>query len=231
GDRGADDHRGHPAGYHRARSARPGHVLGLPGGLAADPARRGGRGGGRAHPVEFGGTAHCVRHGGNHAGAGAPVVGWSPMRSASTDEATDMPSGEVEDTRRPAYGPGRVLIFIYGIFALSATARASVQLIRDAAEAPLAYSLSALSAVVYIVATIAIAHNGRRMRRLAWVTVTFELVGVLTVGVLSLTHPELFAHPSVWSGFGVGYGYVPAVLPVLGLVWMWRSSPARIAAA
>src|SRR5699024_1370680 len=149
----------------------------------------------------------------------------------SSDEATDMPSGEVEDTRRPAYGPGRVLIFIYGIFALSATARASVQLIRDAAEAPVAYSLSALSAVVYIVATIAIAHNGRRMRRLAWVTVTFELVGVLPVGVLCLTHPGLFAHPSVWSGFGVGYGYVPAVLPVLGLFWMWRSSPARIAAA
>lgn len=154
------------------------------------------------------------------------------MKAASTHEAAPgATGGELEDTRRPAYGPGRVLIFIYGIFALSATARASVQLIRDAAEAPLAYSLSALSAAVYVVATIAIAHNGRRMRRLAWVTVSFELAGVLTVGVLSLTHPELFAHPSVWSGFGAGYGYVPAVLPILGLFWMWRSSPSRIAAA
>lgn len=153
------------------------------------------------------------------------------MKPAETEETTNTASGEVEDTRRPAYGPGRVLIFIYGIFALSATARASVQLIRDAGAAPVAYSLSAVAAVVYVVATIAIAHNGRRMRRLAWVTVSFELVGVLTVGVLSLTHPELFAHPSVWSGFGSGYGYVPAVLPVLGLFWMWRSSPARIAAA
>ena len=136
---------------------------------------------------------------------------------------------QVEDTRRPAYGPGRVLIFVYGVFAVSATARASVQLIRDASEAPVAYSLSALSAVVYIVATVAMAHNGRRMRRLAWGAVTFELVGVITVGILSVTHPELFQHASVWSQFGSGYGYVPAVLPVLGLFWMWRSSPARIA--
>lgn len=150
------------------------------------------------------------------------------MDSEATEQGASGQS-EVEDTRRPAYGPGRVLIFVYGLFAVSAAARASVQLIRDAAAAPLAYSLSALSALVYIVATVAMAHNGRRMRRLAWATVTFELVGVLTVGTLSLTHPELFAHASVWSGFGVGYGYVPALLPVLGLFWMWRSSPARIA--
>ena len=137
--------------------------------------------------------------------------------------------GQVEDTRRPAYGPGRVLIFVYGVFAVSATARASVQLIRDASEAPVAYSLSAVSALVYIVATVAMAHNGRRMRRLAWGAVTFELIGVITVGILSLTHPEMFQHASVWSKFGSGYGYVPAVLPILGVFWMWRSSPARIA--
>lgn len=148
---------------------------------------------------------------------------------AETAEQDVTDSGQVEDTRRPAYGPGRVLIFVYGVFAISATARASVQLIRNPAEAPLAYSLSALSALVYIAATVAMAHNGRRMRRVAWVTVTFELVGVITVGILSLTHPELFQHDSVWSRFGSGYGYVPAVLPVLGLFWMWRSSPARIA--
>ena len=144
-------------------------------------------------------------------------------------ENEQVGDGQVEDTRRPAYGPGRVLIFVYGVFAVSATARASVQLIRNAAEAPLAYSLSAVSAVVYVVATVALAHNGRRMRRVAWVAVTFELVGVITVGILSSTHPELFQHDSVWSRFGAGYGYVPAVLPVLGLFWMWRSSPARIA--
>jgi len=27
----------------------------------------------------------------------------------------------------------------------------------------------------------------------------------------------------VWSGFGQGYGYVPLVLPFLGLLWLWRT--------
>lgn len=134
------------------------------------------------------------------------------------------------DTRRPAYGAGRALIAVYGVFALSATGRATWQLMTKAHEAPVAYTLSAVSALVYIVATIALAHNGRRMRMLAWVAVGFELVGVVTVGVLSLTVPEHFAHDSVWSHFGSGYGYVPLVLPVLGIWWLWWSSPKRISA-
>jgi hypothetical protein len=36
--------------------------------------------------------------------------------------------------------------------------------------------------------------------------------------------PELFGHPSVWSGFGVGYGFIPLVLPVLGLIWLRRQN-------
>ncbi|SEE01796.1 hypothetical protein [Ruania alba] len=145
------------------------------------------------------------------------------------DSVTQQDSAE--DTRRPAYGAGRVLIFVYGVFALSASARASVQLIRSASEAPLAYTLSAVAAVIYIAAAVAMAHNGRRMRRLAWVTVGIELAGVLAVGTLSLWHTELFGDDTVWSRYGAGYGYVPAVLPLLGLFWMWRSSPARIAQA
>ncbi|WP_228760171.1 hypothetical protein [Pseudactinotalea sp. HY158] len=136
----------------------------------------------------------------------------------------------VPDTRRPAYGAGRALIAAYGVFALAASARASVQLIRDSSEAPLAYTLSAFSALVYIAATIALAHNGRRMRRVGWIAVAIELVGVVLVGTLSLTHPELFQHDSVWSLYGRGYGFVPLVLPVLGITWLWRSSPGRIAA-
>ncbi|HLS14944.1 MAG TPA: hypothetical protein VK095_10580 [Beutenbergiaceae bacterium] len=137
---------------------------------------------------------------------------------------------QTEDTRRPAYGAGRVLILIYGVFALSATARSAVQLIRDAGEAPLAYGLSAFSAAVYVLATIALAHNGRRMRRIAWCAVVVELLGVVVIGVFSMTSPELFPRETVWSGFGSGYGYIPLVLPVVGLIWLWRSMPARIAA-
>lgn len=118
-------------------------------------------------------------------------------------------------------GPGRLLIAVYGVFALSATARASYQLLTEFDQAPIAYLLSAISAVVYIVATIALA-RGERSRRLAYLTVGFELVGVIAVGLLSILLPTLFAHPSVWSGFGIGYGFIPLLLPILGLIWLRR---------
>lgn len=124
---------------------------------------------------------------------------------------------------RQNLGVGRLLIAAYGIFAISATARAAFQLVTKFEEAPLAYALSALSAVVYIFATVALARPGKRSHRVAWVTVLFELVGVVLVGVLSLTVPAIFDHPTVWSGFGSGYGYVPAILPLLGIAWLWRA--------
>jgi hypothetical protein len=135
---------------------------------------------------------------------------------------------QLPDSRRRAYGLGRVLILVYGVFALAATARSAVQLIRDAEAAPLAYGLSAFAAAVYIVATAALAHNGRRMRRFAWVAVMVELTGVLVVGALSLGRPDLFPDETVWSQFGSGYFFVPLVLPILGITWLWRSAPVRI---
>jgi hypothetical protein len=117
-------------------------------------------------------------------------------------------------------GVGRLLIAIYAIFALSATARASYQLIREFDQAPLAYSLSAISALVYVLATISLTKQQAKWQQIAKVTIWFELIGVLVVGALSLLLPDLFAHPSVWSGFGVGYAFIPLLLPVLGLIWL-----------
>jgi hypothetical protein len=118
-------------------------------------------------------------------------------------------------------GFGRLLIAVYAVFAVSATARASFQLLTKFDDAPLAYSLSALAAVVYLLATIALAKPG--WRRLAYLAVGFELIGVLVVGALSLLQPDLFAHPSVWSEFGSGYAYIPLALPIIGLIWLSRS--------
>ena len=120
-------------------------------------------------------------------------------------------------------GIGRVLVAVYGVFALSASARAFFQLATKFQEAPLSYSLSALAALVYIVATIALA---RRSRSLALGTVWFELAGVFVVGALSYLMPADFEHKTVWSHFGQGYGYVPALLPILGLIWLYRSEAA-----
>ena len=60
-------------------------------------------------------------------------------------------SGERPAGERPpaAGGPGRLLVAVYGVFALAAGARAVVQLATRYAEAPVAYLLSALAAAVY----------------------------------------------------------------------------------
>lgn len=123
-----------------------------------------------------------------------------------------------QQSQRPR-GIGRVLVVVYAILAIAATGRSVYQIISKFDEAPVAYALSAVAAVVYVVATIGLA-LGRRGAPVAWAAVSFELVGVLAVGVLSLTHPELFAHPSVWSAFGMGYLFIPLVLPFLGLWWL-----------
>jgi cytochrome bd-type quinol oxidase subunit 2 len=122
-------------------------------------------------------------------------------------------------------GAGRALVAVYGVFALAATARASVQLATRFAEAPVAYLLSAVAGVIYIVATFTLARGGRTSRRIAWTAIVIELVGVLTVGTLSLVEPEAFPRATVWSAYGIGYGFVPLVLPVLGLLWLARTRP------
>lgn len=122
-------------------------------------------------------------------------------------------------------GLGRVLIIVYGLLALAATGRSVFQLLDDFEKAPLAYSLSALAAVIYIVATIALLAPGDAWYRVAVITITFELVGVLVVGTLSIIDPVLFPAKTVWSVYGRGYAFVPLVLPVLGLLWLRRTRP------
>nr|WP_188959507.1 hypothetical protein [Modestobacter marinus] len=132
-------------------------------------------------------------------------------------ESTDADPGTIR-------GPGRVLVALYGVFALAAGARAAVQLSTQFDEAPLAYLLSAAAAVVYVIATVGLARGGRGGRRTAVVACSVELAGVLVVGTLSLLDPAAFPDATVWSGYGQGYGYVPLLLPVLGLLWLRRRS-------
>ncbi|WP_440072409.1 hypothetical protein [Streptosporangium sp. OZ121] len=116
-------------------------------------------------------------------------------------------------------GPGRALVALYGVFALAAGARAAVQIATRFHEAPLAYSLSAFAAAVYVVLTVALARGNRA---LALVACGVELAGVLVVGTLSMADPEAFPRATVWSGYGSGYLFIPFVLPVLGLYWLLR---------
>ena len=119
-----------------------------------------------------------------------------------------------------ASGWGRALIFVYGLFAVAATGRSVLQLATEASNAPFAYSLSVVAAVLYFVATGALIMGGDRGWRLAGAAVTIELLGVLVIGSLSYLDDALFPDKTVWSYFGQGYGYVPLLLPIAGLIWL-----------
>ena len=117
-------------------------------------------------------------------------------------------------------GPGRLLTFFYGLLAVAAIGRSGYQLAAMFGRAPTAYLLSAVAAVIYVVAFVAIVRDARRV---AVVACSVELVGVIVVGTLSYATPHDFPDPTVWSGYGSGYGYLPAVLPVLALLWLRRA--------
>jgi cytochrome bd-type quinol oxidase subunit 2 len=120
-------------------------------------------------------------------------------------------------------GFGRILIVVYALFAIAATSRSIVQIATVFSQAPFAYTLSAVAALIYIVATIFLARADRTSQRLATIAISIELVGVIGVGVLSLIDPELFPKATVWSGFGSGYGFIPLVLPIVGLWWLRKT--------
>ena len=127
-----------------------------------------------------------------------------------------------------AVGIGRVLIAVYAILALAATARSVFQIVTRFDTAPVAYLLSGLAGLVYIVATVALLKPGSAWYRVAWATLAFELAGVLAVGTLSIVDPVLFPADTVWSIYGRGYLFIPLVLPILGMVWLFRRRPSAV---
>lgn len=146
--------------------------------------------------------------------------------AAGPDDGTPTcgPSSPVEAMRE---GPGRLFTLLYGIFAVGATSRSAVQLIERASHAPVAYGLSAVSALIYVVGFVLLlrwGHPGSRraMRMLCLV----ELTGVLVIGTLSLVRQDLFPDSTVWSDYGIGYLFLPAILPILVLRWLRRTKDA-----
>ena len=68
-------------------------------------------------------------------------------------------------------------------------------------------------------AAVAFSRRGPVADRVALGAVIFELVGVLAVGTASPVAADHFPEPTVWSDYGVGYGFVPLLLPIAGLAW------------
>lgn len=130
-----------------------------------------------------------------------------------------------------ATGFGRVLVALYAVMAVGACSRSAVQIATRFGAAPVAYTLSAIAAVVYLLATVGLARRGPAARRLATVACTVELVGVLAIGTFTVAVPSDFPDQTVWSYYGMGYLFVPLLLPVLGLWWLRRTDAQRGSAA
>jgi hypothetical protein len=112
-------------------------------------------------------------------------------------------------------------VFLYAIFAIGTVSRSVVQIATVFDEARLAYALSAVSALIYVVATVALILG---LRALAVAACAFEFVGVLVIGALTVADTAAFPDQTVWSDFGKGYLFIPVVLPLVGLWWLLRGS-------
>lgn len=137
------------------------------------------------------------------------------------------PSAHTGDRR---HGPGRVILALYLVFVIGTVSRSAAQISTRWDEAPLAYGLSALAALVYVVALVSLSMRGRTAWWVSVVALTVELVGVLVVGTWSVLAPQMFPDATVWSSYGRGYLFIPLVLPVVGLWWLLSPRGARAGA-
>ncbi|MFE5244000.1 MULTISPECIES: hypothetical protein [unclassified Streptomyces] len=144
----------------------------------------------------------------------------------SDTDRTDTPAPQQKRQFELGTGPGRVLVWFYGVFTVAAASRSIVEMILDFEKAPLAYVLSALAAVVYGFITYSLVRGGEKARRAALMCCAAELAGVLIVGTWTLVEPSAFPDSTVWSGFGMGYLFIPVILPVTGMMWLRRARTA-----
>ncbi|WP_351224108.1 hypothetical protein [Streptomyces sp. NPDC002133] len=143
-----------------------------------------------------------------------------------TDAATDA-TGVTEERPGPrtrlVHGPGVLVVWLYGVMSVGAVSRSVYQIATEYERAPLAYSLSAIAAVVYAFITYTLVRGGEAARRAALVCCAAELVGVLVVGSWTLADPSAFPDATVWSGYGMGYLFIPVLLPVTGILWLRKA--------
>ena len=132
----------------------------------------------------------------------------------------------VQDTRRPAYGWGRILVGVFAVFGAILLIPSLTTLLRSPDEEPAVWSLNLLGGGLYILLAVCVAHNGRRMRNIGWMCMGALATMAVLIGVLTL--PEL--SDSVWAHWGRSRWYLPAILPVVAAAWMWMSDPRRIVA-
>ncbi|MFJ9563067.1 hypothetical protein ACIRQQ_23865 [Streptomyces fuscichromogenes] len=129
-----------------------------------------------------------------------------------------------ERPKRLTSGPGTLLVWFYGVMVVGAVSRSAYQIATEFDRAPLAYSLSAVAGVVYAFITYTLVRGGETARRVAQVCCAAELAGVLIVGTWTLADSSAFPDATVWSDYGMGYVFIPVLLPVSALYWLRKGA-------
>ncbi|WP_328556583.1 MULTISPECIES: hypothetical protein [unclassified Streptomyces] len=133
----------------------------------------------------------------------------------------EAPAGEKR--ARLIGGPGILLLWLYGVMVVGAVSRSAVQISTEFDKAPLAYTLSAVAGLVYGFITYSLVRGGEKARRAALVCCAAELAGVLTVGTWTLVQPSAFPDATVWSDYGMGYLFIPVLLPLSAMYWLRKA--------
>lgn len=153
-----------------------------------------------------------------------------PDSDTTNDTGTENGTGAATTTttgrKRLVSGPGLLLVWLYGVMVVGAVSRSAFQISTEFDRAPLAYSLSAVAALAYAFITYSLVRGGERARKAALVCCAAELAGVLAVGTWTLVRPESFPDTTVWSQFGMGYLFIPVILPITGMLWLRRRGAA-----
>lgn len=134
----------------------------------------------------------------------------------------------VVDRRRPAHGWGRLLVVVFAVFGLAVLAPAAVALVRTPTAAPVVGSINVAVGLLFILLAVCVAHNGRRMRLIGWMSLSALLTGAALIGVLTWTDAAEGLEASVWADGGRQLCYLPLLLPLMAAGWMWLSNPRRI---
>jgi len=85
--------------------------------------------------------------------------------------------------------------------------------------------LSLANVAHWIVLSIAVIHNGRRMRLLAWALSGIETL-LLVLFALAFSGSDL-QRAQLLFNWGQEYFYLPAILTALTIIWLLVSSPLR----
>ena len=127
-----------------------------------------------------------------------------------------------------AHGWGRLLVVVFAVFGLAVLAPAAVALVRTPTAAPVVGSINVAVGLLFILLAVCVAHNGRRMRLIGWMSLSALLTGAALIGVLTWTDAAEGLEASVWADGGRQLCYLPLLLPLMAAGWMWLSNPRRI---